>query len=351
MINVLTIGPDYRTLKGGIASVLEVYAKYDKSFTFLPTYSSENNLKNVLLFPLNYLKIIWFLLTKPTYKIVHIHGSSRISFYRKYIIFLTVKYLLRRKVVYHVHSGTYHLFESEVNSLVNKMIHHMVDSSDVVICLSDRWKIFFETTFNQNRVVVLNNTIFMPSTSRTIKDDNIIRFLFLGKIVEGKGIFDLLKILAKNREYFTSNIKMFIGGDGEVQRLKKEIEKLKMGDFVEYVGWASGTKKEELLLGCDVYVLPSYNEGLPISILEAMSYKKPIISTGVGGIPTIVKENINGKVIKPGDKDALFDSMKYFLENQSKIDEFGEKSFEMVQDFLPEIVIQDLHAIYEGLEK
>ncbi len=61
MNKVLTIGQDYKTLKDGIASILEVYAQYDKTFKFLPTYSSEDNIKNLLLFPYKYLSIMFFL--------------------------------------------------------------------------------------------------------------------------------------------------------------------------------------------------------------------------------------------------------------------------------------------------
>lgn len=64
-----------------------------------------------------------------------------------------------------------------------------------------------------------------------------------------------------------------------------------------------------MLNGADVYVLPSYKEGLPISILEAMSYSLPVISTRVGGIPEIIMNGKNGLLINPGDKEALYESI------------------------------------------
>lgn len=347
----MTIGPDYKTLKGGIASVLSVYAKYDKSFKFLPTYSSENNFKNILLFPIKYFNILFFLITHLNYKIVHIHGASRISFYRKYLIFLSLKYLLRRKIIYHIHGGEYHLFENESNFIIKKIIHHMVNNSNAIICLSNQWKEFFETKFNPQKTVVLNNIIPMPLEKNIMTDNEIIKFLFLGKIVDGKGVFDLLISVYNHKEYLKQKIKIFIGGDGEIERLQKEIEELNLGEMVEFVGWVSGESKDKLLVNCNIYLLPSYNEGLPISILEAMSYKMPIISTDVGGIATIVKNDLNGILITPGDRDALFEGMKYFIEHKDEIDKYGETSFEIVQDFLPEKVINDLYMIYEEVMK
>jgi len=354
-INVLTIGPDYKTLKGGIASVLEVYSKYDKEFTFLPTYSSENTVKNILFFPFKYFHILFFLLTHPSYKLVHIHGSSYISFYRKYLLFLTIKYLLRRKIIYHIHGAKYHVFIKNTNQLVGMMIKQMLEQSDGIICLSIQWKQFFEKNLTLKKIYILNNIVPLPSdTVKNIvknREDKKISFLLLGRVGKRKGIFDLIDTVYKNRDYFLGKIEIVIGGDGEIERLKKEIKEYRLEEIVQYVGWVSGTKKDTLLANSDVYLLPSYNEGLPISILEAMSYKKPIISTDVGGISTIVKNNFNGFLIKAGDKEALFAGMKYFIENREKIDEYGHNSFQISKDFLPEKVIKNLHIIYSKVRE
>jgi len=351
MLKVLTIGPDYRTLKGGIASVLSVYAKYDRLFKFLPTYSSENNFKNILLFPIKYFNILFFLIMHSNYKIIHIHGASRISFYRKYFIFLSLKYLLRRKVIYHIHGGEYHLFKHASNSIVKKMIHHMVEQSNAVLCLSNEWKGFFETQFNPQRTIVLNNIIPMPLKKNKTTNGRIIQFLFLGKIVDGKGVFDLINMAYHHKDYLNDKAKIIIGGNGEVDRLQSEIKRMNIDSIIRYAGWVSGSKKDDLLIDSDVYILPSYNEGLPISILEAMSYKMPIITTSVGGIPTIVQNNVNGILIQPGDQETLFEGIKYFIDNIEKIKDYGQASFEIVQDFLPEKVIGDLHNIYVNVLK
>jgi len=348
---VLTIGPDYRTLKGGIASVLKVYSKYDKEFKFLPTYSSENTVKNILFFPFKYFYILFFLLTHPSYKLVHIHGSSYISFYRKYLLFLTIKYLLRRKIIYHIHSGKYQVFIENTNRLVAMMIKQMVEQSDGIICLSIQWKEFFEKKFRLKSISILNNIIPFPVESVKNREDKKVRFLLLGKVGEGKGIFDLIETVYKNQNYFRDKIEIMIGGDGEIDRLKQEIKEYRLEETIKYIGWVSGTKKDRLLANSDVYLLPSYNEGLPISILEAMSYKKPIISTDVGGISTIVKNDFNGFLIKAGDKNALFAGMKYFIENREKIDEYGLNSFQLSKDFLPDKVIKNLHIIYSKVRE
>ena len=72
----------------------------------------------------------------------------------------------------------------------------------------------------------------------------------------------------------------------------------------------------ELLDVSDAYILPSYKEGLPISVLEAMSYGLPMISTKVGGIPEIIADGVNDYLIIPGDQDAICASIKKLQNNQ-----------------------------------
>ncbi len=167
--------------------------------------------------------------------------------------------------------------------------------------------------------------------------------------MDEKGVFDLLNLVHKNKEYLQNKINIIIGGDGEIEKLRNKIHEFEISHIVNFIGWVSGEEKVKLLTESDVFLLPSYYEGLPISILEAMSYNMPIIATDVGGIPTIVKGNINGILIKPGDQISLFKAMKYFIDNTKEIYNYGQNSYTMVKDFLPNKVINDLHKIYQKL--
>ena len=95
--------------------------------------------------------------------------------------------------------------------------------------------------------------------------------------------------------------------------------------------------------------MPSYIEGLPISILEAMSYGKPIISTNVGAIHEIVKNNENGFLISPGNLEQIEKSIKHFIENPQDIEKFGKVSAKMAEKYLPDSVILQLESIYNEI--
>ena len=116
-----------------------------------------------------------------------------------------------------------------------------------------------------------------------------------------------------------------------------------------YLGWVSGAEKIDVFNIADIFVLPSYNEGLPISILEAMSYGLPILSTTVGGIPEIVENGVNGFLVEPGDKNALLEFLEVLVLNKTKRLEMGEKSRLVVADHLPNSVESQLKNLYNSL--
>jgi glycosyltransferase involved in cell wall biosynthesis len=131
--------------------------------------------------------------------------------------------------------------------------------------------------------------------------------------------------------------------------LKELIKKHQIEDIVEFIGWVTGEEKKRVLNGADVFILPSYNEGVPISILEAMSYGKPIIATNVGGIPEIVIMNKNGLLIDPGKPDQIEKAINTLLENPELVKEFGENSEKMIQKHLPHSVIKELEENYKSI--
>ena len=170
--------------------------------------------------------------------------------------------------------------------------------------------------------------------------------MYMGEISKRKGGFDLLKAIVDNKEYFKDKLLLRIGGNEVDGDIKSYIREHGLESFVSYEGWIAGQKKIDCLNWEDVYILPSYNEGLPIAILEAMAYSHPIISTPVGGIPEVIKTGENGTLVKPGDTKAIADAIKFYIENSEAIKSQGDKAYEVVLDFFPKKVFGDLKDIY-----
>jgi len=347
--DILFIGPNYKNHTGGIGAVLEVYSKNIKPFNFCPSFDGNYNaLGKMVFFGLCLFRVFFKLLTVPQIKIVHIHGSTKGSFYRKYLLFLMAKYIFGKKVAYHMHGGSFDRFYERSNKAQRRFIEHFVNKADALICLSNSWEAYFKSHFNAKRLLVLNNPI---EQNKNIKIEKIItvEFLFLGKICDAKGVFDLLEVIRDNRELYKQKAKFRFGGNGETIRLESFIKENQLSSFVFFEGWVSGLKKHQLLLEANVYLLPSYIEGLPMSILEAMNYCLPVISTNIGGIPEILATDVNGFLIEPGDKSALKRGIDHFIDSPSDILKMGHRGKVRSTAFDIQSILPKLNALYESL--
>ena len=345
---ILFVSPSYKR-KGGIASVVSEYKNYiGKDFRHFSTIDYSNNFLNVLFFPFKVTFFIFYLALNREIKIVHIHASKDGSFLRKFIIFIIAKLFFFKKVVYHIHSGKFNEFYFNSSLLLKLLIEKIILHSDCLITLSVYWKDYFETTFEINTAKVVNN-IVKKNTNFISNERDLIKFLFLGRINDNKGIFDVMSCLIDNKIKFNNKIKIIIGGDGEVDKLLKIISKNKLENLVKFIGWVSGKDKVKIFQDTDVMLLPSYSEGLPISLLEALSYKFPLVSTNVGGIPEILDHMVNGLVVKPGNKKEITQALQFYIDNKSKIKEHGRASYLIGERFFPKNVFRQLEKIYNSL--
>lgn len=346
MKHVLYIGPDHRNHRGGVGAVLDVYSKHIHPFKFIPTYVTKSFIQQLAVYLKAVFTLIYTCITDRDIRILHIHHASKGSFIRKSILVLIGK-LFGKKIILHIHGGGFHNFYRR-SRLLKGYIRYILEHADALICLSENWKKYYSETFRLRRLVIINNVIEDPRIERVDRNGSV-NLLFLGHITEKKGVYDLIQVLGTNRQDFGKKITFTIGGIGDEEKLTRALSEYNFNGDVKFAGWVSGNKKAELLNKCDVYVLPSYNEGLPISILEAMSYGKPIVATSVGGVPEIVKPGYNGWLFTPGDKGALQSIINEVLEDRERLSEFGKNSMEITKAYTPAAVVQALHMLYENL--
>ena len=349
---ILFLGPDYKNHRGGIGAIIGTYNEFIEDFKFIPTFRPyDSNIIKALFFFKQIFVIASKLMFDKEIEIVHIHGSHSGSFFRKLVIFWLSKKIFHKKVIYHLNSSSFDLFYNRSNNTVKSLIRFMMENVDVLICVSPWWKNFYETTFQLKSIIIVNNAVPEPKLPLFQKDTYAkpLKLLFLGRIGDRKGIFDLMTVIAQNKSSYDGQLKLYVGGDGETEKLEKMIIDSNLQGIVEYVGWVDNEKKLKYLTDCNVYILPSYNEGLPVSILEAMSYQMPIISTTVGGTPVVVENGVNGFIFNPGDLAAISGSIEYLLLNTEKVKQFGESSAKKVEPYLPKNVAEQLVTCYNQL--
>lgn len=347
---ILTLGISI-TAFGGVAAVLSSYEKYFDGFRMIPTFRHRVDTKFIKAWYAFQAVVRCFLLLLFDWriKIVHIHGAAYASFHRK-AVFIGIAKMFHKKIVYHQHAGEFQDFYDKSDN--KKWIVDTVNRCDKLIVLSQSWKRYYSSIgVDEQKIVVLNNIVIPPASILPRQADGKLHLLYLGEIKEKKGSYDLLKVLKTSKELFKDKLLLHVGGivmDGDFNAI---IAESGLSSLVRYEGWVTGAKKNECLERADVFILPSYFEGLPITILEAMSHSHPVIATSVGGIPEIVHSHKNGILVEPGNLEQIKNAILFFIENTGKISEYGENAYQTVQPFFPETVLGKLKKIYIDLLK
>jgi len=156
-------------------------------------------------------------------------------------------------------------------------------------------------------------------------DDFVIAFV--GRLSYDKGIYELLKAIYEIKSMNIRNIKaLFIGFTPKEENIKiqKFIDELRLSNSVELVG----VREDVLPYYCaaDAFVLPSYQEGLPLALLEAMACGLPVIVSDVGGIPFVIEDGKDGILVKPRDTKNLVSKLEWCIKNIDSSKEIGKNA-------------------------
>ena len=342
--NVLFVGPVDKA--GGMGAVLRTYSEMFTPFIFIPTHDSAFKY-GFLFFIKSFFSVLFTLIRNKSILVLHIHVASYGSFFRKSIIAIIGK-LFNKKVVLHIHGGGFLSFY-EQNKIISLYIGFIFSISDLIICLSPDWKSRLSFITALTPYTVLSNPvqdIIHPREKRKITK---LKLLYLGAITQNKGIFNLIDYFSTNPYFLNHQIHLSIAGIGELSTLNDRINVIQAGDRINYLGWISKEDKVTLLLSHDILILPSFFEGLPVSILEALSAQMPVIATNVGAIPDIVIPGTNGWLFDPSDFTQLDSIFKEIFENTFLVEQYGLSSKSIVSPYLVESVKSDLERIYNSL--
>lgn len=343
---VLNIGPDFLTAQGGIAQVAEYYNKYlFKEFNYLANSCGGTKFDKLICLIKSIFVFVYIALFRRHIKVVHIHTSYYNSFKRSAIFVYLSKFFGLSPVI-HIHSGAIIEYAQSDFAFVKRVL----SNCSLVIVLADMWKQYFEEEMGLNNLEVLENIVPVPNVNKQSFGDGKMHFLFLGRLVKTKGVDELIDAIVENKEVFAKKIVVHLCGDGvEESNLRTKITNAGIENEIIFEGWIVDDEKIKLLNNCDVFILPTYFEGISISILESMAFRLPIITTDVGGNPTLVKNGVNGVLMPVKSTQAVAEAMKYFLDNPDKVKSMGESSSDIVTKFYPDNVSKHLSAIYSKL--
>ncbi|WP_146688498.1 glycosyltransferase family 4 protein [Bradyrhizobium canariense] len=251
--------------------------------------------------------------------VAHVNIAGRGSTIRK-LILLTIGRAFGLRYVLHVHDYNYAEYYRGQRKFLQKLITTMFRRAETVVVLGRRDLELVSQTLqlSKDRMVVLHNAVPDPGPSpdRRPIPGKPCQLLFLGYLSARKGVAELLKALAspavKHLRWQAT-----LAGDGPIDEYRALAKDLGILDSLSFPGWVDERRVSELCTGADVLVLPSYAEGLAMSVLEGLSHGLAVITTPVGAHLEVIEPEVSGILVPPGDIAALGDALVRVIEDES----------------------------------
>ncbi|MDY2699350.1 MAG: glycosyltransferase family 4 protein [Lachnospiraceae bacterium] len=324
-MKVLMIGPA-RSVHGGVSAVVNNYyaAGLDQQIKlkYIATMVDGSKVRKLIQAMLAY---ITFLFALPSYHILHVNMAADASCYRKKI-FIDTAWLFRKKIIIHEHGGDFEGFYYERCSEKQRAnIKRSLNRAKIFLVLSESWKKFFSEIVDEDKIHVLQNGIVIPTKVK--QDYSSHKVLFLGRLCKEKGIGELLEAVPVIQKQI-QDFKLILGGVWEEgnEALKEKARAL--SETVLCPGWISEKEREALFQECSIFVLPTWFEGQPISLLEAMAAGMCVAASAVGGIPQIMgkESDVTGILLPQKDANTLADELIKLLKDEEQRRKMGQNA-------------------------
>lgn len=333
------------------------------------------DLAGIITFLNNYLRILNVLIRQKIDVVYYLLSANRVGCLRDLVVVLTAKLFLKRTLA-HYRGGNFHNFylqQSKFHRAYLKLL--LFFTNKIIVQSNSLTSIFTSIGEDSNKLEVLPNGLKANSVLK-VKNINSEKgteftFLFLGHISFAKGFYDLAVAYKMVRAKY--NVKLKYGGtkkwggrlynsqkaflSGKALQFynlhKKEIHDT-LEDFVrhslkynaEYLGIVIGEDKISTFLHSDILILPSYTEGFPMVVLEAMAFGMPVIVSRVGALPDIIKEGENGFFVEAGNVNSISDKMEYVINHRDILRTISLNNINYVQrEFGIDKIVKQLEKI------
>jgi len=346
-LKVLVVATSRKT-RGGITSVVNThmqgYQQEGCDVKWIESHLDRNVVMKLFYFVRSLIQFFFFV---PCCDLVHIHVSTFSSAFRKSFYFCLAK-IYRKKIIMHLHCSTPSIIYDKRN---RPLYRFLFKHSDIVLVLSSQWKQYVvEALGVKDNVRILYNPIFSnPEPSDKLAKKNYI--LFAGTIDKRKGYHDLIKAFAKVVPEHHDWLLVF-AGNGEIAEGMALCDSLGISSNVVFRGWVTGEEKDILFRESNIFCLPSYAEGFPMSVLDAWAYSLPVVCTPVGGILDVAINGENILLFNPGDIDEMSTQLKSLICDEQLRRTISENSHQFSSTiFNVERINHDLLDIYKELLK
>ena len=245
---------------------------------------------------------------------VHVNVAERLSLFRKGAIVVLCR-MLGIPVVLHLHAAKLPYFYQKMPGFLQVLTRWIFSLPASCLVLGEKARQFVTQDLKVpiGQVEIIINGVPEPVYARReAQGRRIQHVLFVGNLSERKGVSDFLQALAQPG-LRNSPMQVTLAGGGDVLFYQTKAQQLGIDGFVNFLGWTDQQQVAQLMAQADVLVLPSYDEGLPLVILEALSNGVAVVCTPVGEIPSLLTDGISACFVPAGDVHGIAGSLQKVL--------------------------------------
>ena len=356
MRKVLIVAPSLDVEKNvsGISAVVNFIIANNREYEYVhfmqgKSDNEKGGLERVKRLLKNYRRWTALMKTSDDFIIHYSFPLDAFSVIRDYF-FMRAAYRLDRKMLVHVHGGLY-LFREDKPFIIQWLLNKVFSWEVPIVVLSEKEKQHIQQNYHTKNITVLPNTVDLSVAASYHKEisSNKLDILYLGRIEPNKGmdyLLDAMKSLKEKQMDFTLH---FAGAEQGGTEYVEKFSHLLGNQFV-YEGVVMGEKKTALFKQCQVFILPSLFEGLPVSLLECMSFGLVPVVTNVGSISEYVKDKENGLFLKVKDVNSIIQALDILSNDKSMVKKMSVAARQTIFEQLrPEAYVSKLNNLYAGL--
>jgi glycosyltransferase involved in cell wall biosynthesis len=277
---------------------------------------------------------------------VHVHATPERGFWRD-ALFMALAIATRCPFILHLHGAGFDRLHDGAGSAARAVIRFLLEHAACIVVPCESSRNWIRGITRSAQVACLPNPVAPVETPQEARRASLV--LFLGRLEPGKGIYDLLEAVSAVRPA-VPDVRLVCAGEGDRSAVARYAERLGIADAVKFTGWVGPSGKRALLESAAVFALPSYDEALPMSLLEAMAAGVPVIVSPVGGVPEVVVDGVSGFFAAPGDIATLQRLLAKLLLDRRLSARIGAAARESVRlRCSPERALARLEALYAAL--
>jgi glycosyltransferase involved in cell wall biosynthesis len=299
------------------------------------------------------LKSLFLLLANDeSIKIVHINTSTDTKALLRDVLILIISIIFKRKIILQIHSS---INSSRKSKLFNLTAMHIFKRSDRILVYSKEDKQKISNLVPKEKVEIFRNAVI---TKEFLTDNESIKnklsipdkskiVLYIGRLVKEKGLYDLIESIPIVLKEFEPAYFVFAGEGLDKDHMENICNERGIKENVRFTGHIDNRNIARVLFNADIFVLPTYSEGMPMVILEALAAGLPIITTPVGAIPDIIKDGINGFLVEPRSPRQLAEKILFLLNRDDIRNSIRETNIQLAKkEFDVKVVLDKLEQLY-----